>query len=582
MSREHRSDRGLARFRHRGRPTRSHVPPRPAGPDRPPPGTALLREVRTTLAAPGPLPLLLRCAALLTRNDRGHGRARPDSDPDELIAALAAVDRVESTAVLTVIAELGSDATVRGRAQAHARARSHQLPAWLTGLTPVRVRRTVTIAHVLGGGRTLLVGLRTGTGAELCLAVSTDPHPTGPTTDTVALALPVEQVVVQVRTSADDARDLVIEEPTLAEVRSRLSAAADRPAGHPLIAWVLRNLPELPPTGEVRGPGTSGGAGPIPEPLVLVERFLASPAALPLPANTVRSLLPRLLRSARDWGAGDPRRWGPDTVEHLLFEVLPAGLALPELPGADLPGPDLPGADLPGADGPAASAADLLRAFVRFGHSECGIRPGLTEQTLAAIERATLLLEPPADILPRRDERQALLGLLAAAVGGRQTLATLDTDPLPDEPLDLGALPRDARGGVAAVARLIDRCCQTLFDHELRSACRRLLVDVATADPTIFGPGVATEATAATVVWAVAKANHRLGRPGVDPPGGGLGGWFGLDGAVPSTSRATALLAALGITSRVAVRDGLLGSPRYLVADRRRQLIASRDRILTP
>ncbi len=561
MSRERRSTPSPTRSRHRGRPTRSHVPPRPTGPDRPPPGATLLREVRTALAAPGPLPLLLRCAALITPSELPN--RSPTLDPDELIAALAAVDRVESTAMLTVFGQLGADAELRARAQRHAGARAHALPAWLTDLTPVQVHRTAAIGHVLGGGRTLLVGLRTGSGAELCLAVSTEPQPSGPSIEASALAIPIETVVAQVRAAADDDRDLVIDEPSLAEVRGRLTAAANASASQPLVAWVLRQLPELPTPAEDRGSGTRGTGWPCSARTPLVERFLASPAATRLPAATVRALLPRMIRFSEGGGAGDPRRWGPDTVELLLLELLPTGI--------------------PAADDPAAWVPDVLRAFVRFGHAECGIRPGLTEQTLAAIDRAAmLLLAPPADVLPRRDERQVLLGLLAAAVGGRQVLATLDTEPLPDEPLDLAALPVEVRGRVAAVARLVDRCCQTLFDQELRSACRRLLLDVAVAKPGIFGPDASAETTAATVVWAVANANHRLKTPGDDPPGGGLGGWFGLDGVVPSSSSATTLLAALGITNRVAVRDGLLGSPRYLVADRRRQLIASRDRILTP
>lgn len=539
----------------------------------------LLREVRTALAAPGPLPLLLCCSALISRP--GLPQRAPGLDADELIAALAAVDRVESTAVLTVLGELGTDHDLRTRAQRHARSRSHPLPDWLTGLTPVHLYRAVTIDHLLGGGRTLLAGLRTGTGIELCLSVSTRPHPAGPCTETGALAAPVDALVARVRAAAEDQGDLIIDEPELAEVHSRLAAAAQRRGGEPMAAWVLRQLPATP--GENLGSRSSSTDEPDPVRSRMVARFLVAPEAGELPAGMVAALLPRMLHVAAATGAGDPRRWGPDTVEHLLLELLPAGRA----PTVDLtvdvtdgaPG-DLAGQ--PGAD-PTAWIPELLRAFVRFGHRECGIRPGLTEQTLAAIDRATLLLvTPPADLLPRRDERQALLGLLAEAVGGRQTLATLDADPLPDEPLDLHAVPVEVRDRVAAVAELVDRCCQTLFDPELRSACRRLLLDVAMADPDIFGPEVGAEATAATVVWAVAKANHRLSSPGDDPPGGGLGGWFGLEGVAPSSSRTTALLAALGITSRVAVRDGLLGSPRYLVADRRRQLIASRDRILTP
>lgn len=106
-------------------------------------------------------------------------------------------------------------------------------------------------------------------------------------------------------------------------------------------------------------------------------------------------------------------------------------------------------------------SARLLRAFIRYCHHERGIRPALTEQTLAAVDTC----EPEYQTLIRSDRPQGPAALLAAmgvlgepdlddeldvdtaladimldslrrAVSGDEALDALDSDPLPDEPFD--------------------------------------------------------------------------------------------------------------------------------------------------
>ena len=55
-------------------------------------------------------------------------------------------------------------------------------------------------------------------------------------------------------------------------------------------------------------------------------------------------------------------------------------------------------------------APDLLRAFIRFCHHERGIRPGLTEDTVAAVDE----FEPEYQQLIRSDRLQGPEALLAA------------------------------------------------------------------------------------------------------------------------------------------------------------------------
>ncbi len=66
-----------------------------------------------------------------------------------------------------------------------------------------------------------------------------------------------------------------------------------------------------------------------------------------------------------DYGPGDPLRWSAVKVEILFGDWLPRKVIAP---------PDY-----------LAMAPDLLRTFVCFAHAEVGVRPELTDETLAAI-----------------------------------------------------------------------------------------------------------------------------------------------------------------------------------------------------
>lgn len=68
--------------------------------------------------------------------------------------------------------------------------------------------------------------------------------------------------------------------------------------------------------------------------------------------------LSSLLWFGADYGPGDPLRWSPAAVEILLADWIPRKLI---------------------------AEPELLRAYVRFCHAERGIRPALTEQTVAVV-----------------------------------------------------------------------------------------------------------------------------------------------------------------------------------------------------
>ncbi|MGI8874675.1 MAG: DUF6398 domain-containing protein, partial [Egibacteraceae bacterium] len=160
-------------------------------------------------------------------------------------------------------------------------------------------------------------------------------------------------------------------------------------------------------------------------------------------------------------------------------------------------------------------------------------------------------------------------------------LDALDTEPLPDEPLDLGEVPEDIHERVIEVAGVADACCGELLDTddravEYRTAGRRLLADVAAADPGIFRRRGRADTAAAAIVWITAKANDRLSAQAGGLTATALGAWFGV--SQPS-QRAGTLLKALRVPDAADFAyTTRIGSPRYLVAARRRAILEARER----
>ncbi|PRC57014.1 hypothetical protein C6A85_35705, partial [Mycobacterium sp. ITM-2017-0098] len=80
----------------------------------------------------------------------------------------------ETTALLTVFAELVDDEDLRLRCRDEAAARHDDLPPWLGALTDVDVYRAVRMTHVLGDGDEVLIGARLANGDELTCAAFID------------------------------------------------------------------------------------------------------------------------------------------------------------------------------------------------------------------------------------------------------------------------------------------------------------------------------------------------------------------------------------------------------------------------
>lgn len=329
------------------------------------------------------------------------------------------------------------------------------------------------------------------------------------------------------------------------------------PAARPLVEWVVRHLP-------VGGRGHVRQEWSDDDRRALIDEFVVSD----LGRDDDRDVLEPLLWFGCEYGPGDPLRWSPVAVEILLTDWLPRKVI---------------------ADAAYLGAVpDVLRRFIRFSHALRDIRPSLTDETLAAVDRwepeyRQAIAAPgprgPAGLLEAlgvhgaRSWEDQMLAMLQEAVG-TDALDELDTSPLPDEPLDLSQVPEDVHDAVTAVADLADGCCDALLDIEHRTACRRVLSDVAAADPGIFRRRGKAETATAAIVWIVVKANRGFSQR----PGGltakAVGEWLGV-GSSPG-QRAPTLLRAIDAPGRTHA-DVRLGTPRYLVGARRRGIAETRD-----
>ena|GEM_PF-380215 len=569
----------------------------------------LLAEVRALLGEDHPLPLLGLTSSLLAALEPELSPMGGGDDPDELtveqlLASFVEVDGVETTALLAAAAELVDDELMTRRIRRELRRRRHPLPTWLRVLGPGQVTGVHEVTHVLGDGSDLFVGLHTASGDELTAVVHLDHHSGSIPADGFVYpgppALGLEEV-------ADDPDMAVVEvDPDVARARLEEAIRHGRmtwppietdtwPAARPLVEWLVRQLPE--------------GAA-LPEPRLwseqerdeLAEQFLASPFGAAHRDDDARELLSTLLWYACDYGPDDPLVWSPLRVEILLLDWLPRKVVA--------------------SASYLAGAPAVLRDLVRFGHDRRGLRPELTTQALAAVDE----LDPDYQQLIRSDRPQGPAALLAAmgldvgidgwhgdgphddpyladswdewsdgdvatimreyrerelealcdAVGGAQALAQLTLEPLPDEPLDWGAVPDDVLDAVEQVVALTDRCAIELFeDAELRTACRRLVVDVARAAPKVFGGRGRVDTAAAACTWIVARVNEAFDSYGQGVSVGEMCDWFGI-GSHPS-QRARTMLRALGVEDDAwGVR---LGTPRHLTATRRNQIVRRCDEL---
>ncbi|MGH3278330.1 MAG: DUF6398 domain-containing protein, partial [Trebonia sp.] len=520
-------------------------------------------------------------AALDPRANDPFERARQQNavTVPELVGSFADVALPETAALLAALAELGPDELSRARARRAYAASPHGVPDWLARLDETSVDRAVESTHALGDGENVMLNVRLP-GHDLTMVLYIDHNLGTVVKDGFPAPAGVDEVVSRLREASDDP-DMRYADISLADARARISEAMEKgghmfppletetwPASRPLAEWLLRLLPEGG-TGYVRPQWRQAALRK------LANRFFGSPFGRQLDDKDNRNLLDQFLWFGTDYGPGDPLRWSPVAVEILLADWIPRKIA---------------------AD-PAflAKAPALLRGFIRYCHDERGIRPSLTQETLAAVDHhepeyqrvirsprlqgpeallaAMGVLGEPGDVFPIE---KFLLDGLADEVGGYDVLDSLDDSPLPDEEFAWGSVPEAVCDQVQRVSDGCDRCADDLLGPEYRTACRRLLARAARGIPGTTLASARPELVAAAVCWVIGRGNHRFGtRPG-ELKVKDLTGYFGIAASTVS-QRGHQVIRAAGLQvadDASAIRPA---SPDLLVSERRRQLISQRD-----
>ena len=564
----------------------------------------LLDDIRAAVRDPHPLGLLALASTMLevlAPSRRVPFGDEPVVDRDEVLTSFLETPLPEVSVLLAAIAQLTDDDVQRARIGRELGSRGHPTPRWLRQLDGPLVYEVVEMVHVLGDGDDIILGVQLPDGHELTAVVYIDHNMGTLVKDAFVVEGPLADLVVtmkRIHAEADDP-DTTWDPLDPADARVRVTEAIERgaiafppfesetwPACRPLIEWVVRHLPE-------------GGAGYLrpewseEELAALREQFLSSAFATGLTHPDHADLVDNLLWFASGYGPGDPLRWSPVAVEILLSDWIPRKI---QAEVAYL-----------------QKAPDVLRAFIRFAHAEQGIRPGLTEETLAAVDAwepeyqqvirsprhqgpmalldaMGVLKDPPEGPLGFDDELDSfadvdryddfdlaefLLDRVRQAVGP-DALDTFDAEPLPDEAFDWSGIASEHHDRVAEILLLVDECCDTMLDVEHRTAGRRFLASVARADARPLERGRPASAAAA-VVWIVGKANQTFGS-------GSRGtGWplvqdlmahFGIK-AGGATQRANTFLAVVGC-ERPWSGWIELGSPDYLTGAYRAELLERR------
>jgi hypothetical protein len=578
--------------------------------------------IRSALASPGPVDLLALVSTMLgvAARDvyepfRGTRRDRGQMSIEDLIETLVEADCIESTAVLAVMELLSQDGAVRARVRRELQARPVFTPSWLTALHQATPYAAVESAHVLGDVNELMIAVNLPGGQEFSVVVSIDHNLGSAVTDAFVVPESLGQLLDSVRGELT-VRGSTWGDLDLAGARSQIMAAVQPrlwpdpylesdtwPALRPLVEWVARLLPR-------GGRRYRRPVWPRREVKALVVRFFESPFAAGLDDPRDRYLVESIVQFGADLGTGDPTRWSPAAVEILLRDRIPKTIGV--------------------RVGGRSQAPDLLRAFIRFCHRESGVSDEVTAATLAAVDnwglRYQLIIRSPEphgqDVMPALtgnfddrgrwstpydsdrwappyddepwstalddepwstalDERpfsykELLRGPLQEMVGGQAALESLDDEPLPDETFAGEGIEADVALRVGEVVVVCDRFADDVLDVEYRTAFRRFLARVAVRDAELFRRPDKSEAEkAAAVCWSVGRANNLFAaQDGPRLRVKEMMGHFGLSGTVSVLGKA--MIRGGGF---VVGYDATLGSPKYLVSRRRREIMDERDKI---
>lgn len=541
----------------------------------------------------------------------------------DLLQTLIETDIAETTALLHVMGALSRNDLTRQRVRRALETRRQPVPPHVSGLSQAVVTGTQVFSDSVGDNHLLELTLPGEVRATLAVFVTRVPHLY--LKDAFVLGERLDRVLEQyeqamttdgfalgpVLRSVDPAETRASLEDALAGIRPEVSKGPEPgdqwPMIRPFLEFVLSLLPEagrgydshgfLPShdrkavLGGAASPGdwfwdeADGVRGEDVElPWVdedginLVQEFLSSRHAEGLPQDGMTGAVVAYLMSMAQAQEGDPKHWCTAVVGWLLAEGLPMDPIVPEEAVDRVP--------------------TVLPALVGWAHDVTEFDP---EESETVRQVMTPLL---AELLDRRADPRLRVSrldmrvlvaiengeldvmhhaMLAQRVGGDDELEALHADPLPDEPIDLAAVPEDVASRLLEVDAELVRGLANLADStlpldepvtgvEFRTACRRFLVQSVVGNPEVLRRRASAARTAAAVAWIVGRGNDFVGQSPAPVGTGELMRAFDVKGT-PS-SRADTLMTAALLPD--AVFGIALGSPHLLVSSARAAIIRKR------
>lgn len=547
---------------------------------------------------------VMRARGMSTGDDESAVRAQLPELPDMLATFIDSGQR-PMQALAFAVSRMRSDDLLRARVDRQLGKAVRELPSWLQKLDQAQPTETLEAVDPVAAGTNLAIGVRLASGHELTVVGFVDFDLGTDLTDAFALDMSPQEYQ-ELGKSLDEGFEHVPARP--ADVRARLTAAIDQgdhtvppyetdswPACRPVVEWALRMLPT---GGELFADQTLTD-----EQLeATVSDFLGSAEAGELGSDPDTGTLADALLDFRQ-PQNDPLRWSGKAVEIFLCDYGVRKFLAPREYLAKFP--------------------DVLARLIRYSHRVRGVSQRYTDDALQAVTAYTPEFHELLDDRGRPGSNalsmggQAIMGMLGAQdpddvdwdnidlpqllndpqaredyadahfhramrksaagkVGGEEALAQVDATPLPDEPLSLDGIAADITDRVAEAGRYADDACDTLLGAETKTVTRRLLHDIAVADPAIFRRG-RMDTIAAALCW-IAMVNDN-GNPVFSRhtriPVKDMTNHFGLT-ATP-TQRAKPMLEALGLPPGTSSPFDL-GSPRYLTSTARAEIIDARER----
>lgn len=533
----------------------------------------LIRTLRAAIRSDEPIDLLVTISGLMqvagTTSESSGGAALPSLGV--LADSFLDVPYAETTAALHVIRALTPDAELAHRIGAALAQRRQPMPTWLRRLHEARPGPEVwMLTDALGDGDDYFIPVDLDGGHSLTCVVYVDHNLGTVVKDAFVVPVPISTVLDQARHSIDDAAQTLLpfDAATARAIIERAEHDGDLldpplesetwPMCRPLVDWFVRLLPE-------------GGAAPETqrwtddELEAVVDAFIDSPYGDGFDTVAHLDLLDAAVGFAVNHGPGDPLRWSGVSVELLLVHWFPHAVVLPLDTMRLLP--------------------DTLRQFIRYCHDLRGIGAAQRADTLQSVDRwepvyvAQLDANVAAGVydgIASRHPAEIILASLERAVGGRENLVALGTEPLPDEPFDWDGVPDDLRDVVAAILTDCDRVADELLTVEHRTAMRRLLHRIAVEGPATLRRRAATNRSAAAIAWLINCANDTTGIADdvVAVPNTAL---FEALGTGTVNERASSFVKAIGLPPVYAGYEVELDSVDYLVSSTRAAVIQLRD-----